>query len=148
MLPVTTVSDEGVFAALFLYRSIVWMPYIAEQNKMITEKRWRRSNLARFLDAVLYQVVVFFVLLQAEKILDIFLNFAALRFLMDLQRLAFDAAMNGYITNYLQSAAFGVRKVSLKVRECDFRNSASKLFAICSFLVMFTCFFIVQYVLT
>lgn len=57
MLPVTTVSDEGVFAALFLYRSIVWMPYIAEQNKMITEKRWRRSNLARFLDAVLYQVV-------------------------------------------------------------------------------------------
>jgi len=148
MLPVTTVSDEGVFAALFLYRSIAWMPYIAEQNKMITEDRWHRSNQSRFLDAVLYQVVVFFVLLQAEKILDIFLNFAALRFLMDIQRLAFDAAINGYITNCLQSAAVDVREISLKVREDDFRTGASKLFVVCSFLVMFSCFFVVQYVIT
>ena len=65
MLPITVLAtDNGVLASMFIFVHLKWSPGIEEQNYLITKQRYLYSNIARSVDAILYQVVIFFVLLR------------------------------------------------------------------------------------
>lgn len=54
MLPITViVTDEGVLAALFIYRHMIYDEQVLEQHHLVTKKRYMGFNLLRFVDAIL-----------------------------------------------------------------------------------------------
>mmetsp|Transcript_2149 Transcript_2149/g.4599 ORF Transcript_2149/g.4599 Transcript_2149/m.4599 type:complete len:150 (+) Transcript_2149:576-1025(+) len=145
MLPVTViVNDEGVLAALFIYRHLVYNDEIIAQHHLLTRLRYIGFNLARFTDAILYQIVVFFVLMQASEVLDIFLNFAALRFLMEIDKVPFVVAANGYLTEELHEAAREVELIKLQGKVNDFRQHTTKIFFAFSLIAMIVGWTLVQ----
>ncbi|KAL7525992.1 hypothetical protein ACHAWF_001589 [Thalassiosira exigua] len=148
MLPVTViVTDEGVLAALFVYRHLIYEEKMAEIHPLMTEFRYRGCNLIRFVDAIVYQTVVFFVLMQAEEVLDVFLNFAALRFLMEIDTVAFTVAAHGYLTEELYKAAQEVSSVRLRGGDSEFRQRTAQAFFAFSLGAMVVTWVLVQYVL-
>lgn len=133
MLPISVlVTDSGVLTALFIYAHLKWSPEIEEQNQLATKKRYICANIVRFVDAVLYQVVIFFVLLQATEVLAVFLNFAALRFFMEIHTVAFEVARNGFLSVPLYRAATDVRRVQIKATSCDSTQRTARIFFVVS----------------
>ncbi len=133
MLPITVlVTDSGVLTALFIYAHLKWSPEIEEQNQLVTKKRYICANIIRFIDAVLYQVVIFFVLLQATEVLAVFLNFAALRFFMEIHTVAFEVARNGFLSVPLYKTAAEVRRIQIKATSSDSTQRTARIFFVVS----------------
>lgn len=148
MLPITViVNDEGILAALFIYCHLVYNDETIEQHHLLTRVRYIGFNLARFTDAILYQIVVFFVLMQAQEVLDIFLNFAALRFLMEIDKVPFVVAANGYLTEELHNTTKEVELIKLQGKVNDFRRHTTKVFFAFSLITMIVAWTLVQVVL-
>jgi len=138
ILPVTVLAtDSGVLTSVFVYEHLKWTPEIEKQNEFSTEKRYLCSNIARFVDAILYQVVIFSVLLQATEVLSVFLNFAALRFFMEIHTVAFEVARNGFLTVSLYKAAAKVRRMRIKSSNSDTAKRTAKIFFAVSLGSMF-----------
>jgi len=137
MLPITVlVTDSGVLTALFIYAHLKWSPELEEQNQLATKKRYIYSNIARSVDAVLYQAVIFFVLLQATEVLSVFLNFAALRFFMEIHTVAFKVARNGFLSVPLYKTAADVRRIQIKATSCDSTQRTARIFFLVSLGLM------------
>ena len=137
MLPVTVlVTDSGVLTALFINAHLKWSPEIEEQNILATKRRYIYANICRFVDAILYQVVVLVVLLQATEVLSVFLNFAALRFFMEIHTVAFQVAQNGFLTIRLYEAAADVRRIQIRATKCDSTQRTARIFFAVSLCIM------------
>eukprot|EP00984_Skeletonema_dohrnii_P015953 scaffold7000_cov156-Skeletonema_dohrnii-CCMP3373.AAC.12 len=147
MLPITVlVTDSGVLTAMFVYAHLKWSPEIEAQNQLATKKRYIYANIARSVDAVLYQVVIFFVLLQATEVLAVFLNFAALRFFMEIHTVAFEVARNGFLSVPLYKAAADVRRIQIKATRCDSTQRTARIFFVVSLTVMCVSWFLLSVV--
>ncbi|KAL7493820.1 hypothetical protein ACHAWT_002643 [Skeletonema menzelii] len=137
MLPITVlVTDSGVLTALFITAHLKWSPEIEEQNRLATRKRYIYANIFRFVDAILYQVVVLIVLLQATEVLSVFLNFAALRFFMEIHTVAFKVARNGFLSTPLYEAAADVRRIQIRATKCDSTQRTARIFFAVSLCIM------------
>ena len=133
MLPITVlVTDSGVLTALFICAHLKWSPEIEDQNQLATKKRYICANIVRFIDAVLYQVIIFFVLLQATEVLAVFLNFAALRFFMEIHTVAFEVARNGFLSVSLHKTAAEVRRIQIKATTFDSTQRTARIFFVVS----------------
>ena len=129
MLPITVfATDNGVLASMFIFVHLKWSPEIEEQNDLTTKQRYLYSNIARSVDAILYQVVIFFVLLQATEVLSVFLNFAALRFFLEIHTVGFEVARHGFLTVSLYKAAAKVGRIRIKATSCDTTERTAKIF--------------------
>jgi len=147
MLPITVlVTDSGVLTAMFIYAHLKWSPEIEAQNQLATKKRYIYANIARSVDAVLYQVVIFFVLLQATEVLAVFLNFAALRFFMEIHTVAFEVARNGFLSVPLYKAAADVRRIQIKATSCYSTQRTARIFFVVSLTVMCVGWFLLSVV--
>ena len=145
MLPITVlVTDSGVLTALFIYAHLKWSPEVEEQNKLATKKRYIYANITRSVDAVLYQVVIFFVLLQATDVLAVFLNFAALKFFMEIHTVAFEVARNGFLSGPLYKTAADVRRIQIKATSCDSTQRTARVFFAVSLSIMCAGWFYLQ----
>jgi len=137
MLPITVLAtDNGVLASMFIFVHLKWSPGIEEQNDLITKQRYLYSNIARSVDAILYQVVIFFVLLQATEVLSVFLNFAALRFFLEIHTVGYEVARHGFLTVSLYKAAAKVGRIRIKATSCDTTERTAKIFFAASLGVM------------
>lgn len=129
MLPITVLAtDNGVLASMFIFVHLKWSPGMEEQNDLITKQRYLYSNIARSVDAILYQVVIFFVLLQATEVLSVFLNFAALRFFLEIHTVGYEVARHGFLTVSLFKAAAKVGRIRIKATSCDTTERTAKIF--------------------
>lgn len=129
MLPITVfATDNGVLASMFIFVHLKWSPEIEEQNDLTTKQRYLYSNIARSVDAILYQVVIFFVLLQATEVLSVFLNFAALRFFLEIHTVGYEVARHGFLTVSLYKAAAKVGRIRIKATSCDTTERTAKIF--------------------
>eukprot|EP00985_Skeletonema_marinoi_P016157 scaffold8609_cov101-Skeletonema_marinoi.AAC.3 len=147
MLPITVlVTDSGVLTAMFIYAHLKWSPEIEAQNQLATKRRYIYANIARSVDAVLYQVVIFFVLLQATEVLAVFLNFAALRFFMEIHTVAFEVARNGFLSVPLYKAAADVRRIQIKATICYSTQRTARIFFVVSLTVMCVGWFLLSVV--
>jgi hypothetical protein len=129
MLPFTVLAtDNGVLASMFIFVHLKWSPEIEEQNPLTTKQRYLYSNIARSVDVILYQLVIFFVLLQATEVLSVFLNFAALRFFLEIHTVCYEVARHGFLNESLYKAAAKVGRIRIKATSCDTTERTAKIF--------------------
>jgi len=79
---------------------------------------------------------VLIVLLQATEVLSVFLNFAALRFFMEIHTVAFKVARNGFLSTPLYEAAADVRRIQIRATKCDSTQRTARIFFAVSLCIM------------
>jgi hypothetical protein len=105
MLPVAVAMQEDLISTYFLIANIKFCPSILKDNPGASYMKFNAANLCRGIDGVYSLVVNFIILMKAESVLSLFLNFAALQFLQRVDNSALDLAADGYLTNALEEAA-------------------------------------------
>ena len=83
--------------------------------------------------------------MQAQKVLDVFLNFAALRFLMEIDKVAFTVAADGYLSEEVQLIAKQIQTIKMKGNDSDFRYRTAQVFFSVSLVAMISAWAVVQY---
>ncbi|EED91900.1 predicted protein [Thalassiosira pseudonana CCMP1335] len=121
LLPVAVAIEEELITTFFIYSNLKWSETILELNCGAELWKYHVSNLARFLDGLMFLIVNITLLLQADDILSMFLNFAALCFVQTIDNLALHLARKGYLTEPLETVAGDVLLMKLP------RNHNSKL---------------------
>ena len=82
-----------------------------------TRLKWYLAHLLRFVVGVLGLVVAFFFILQGTEELDLFLNFAVVQFVSELDDIAFDLADRGVLAVRVQDATKRVKEVRMDYKK-------------------------------
>lgn len=104
VLVVVTLNDLHVSIGA---AALGWKPpFVFESSETgVTLWKWWMSTVLRFIEGCYLITVSFILLVQSTTILDIFLNFAALAFVSELDNLAFTMAAFGFVGRPLRDQA-------------------------------------------
>mmetsp|Transcript_10721 Transcript_10721/g.13076 ORF Transcript_10721/g.13076 Transcript_10721/m.13076 type:complete len:670 (+) Transcript_10721:1-2010(+) len=75
--------------------------------------KWAASNLCRFIEGFVGIMVAFIFIVQATEALDLFLDFAALTFVSELDNIGFVLAEKGYVPVHIQNAVKKVKSTRM-----------------------------------
>lgn len=84
-----------------------------EENAVASKWKWYLLNFVRFAIASLGLVVTFCFILQGTEVLDLFLDFAAVQFVSELDDIAFHLAKAGVLGDQMLDAAIKASQVEL-----------------------------------
>merc|ERR1712194_67624 len=114
LMPVAIVMQEELLTSFFIFSHLLYHPSIKKRHPGAYRWKYNVSQGARFLDGVIFLTINIGVMLtQQTDVLGLFLNFAALMFLSDIDNVALKVCLDGYWTQALQDTAQDV--VDMKV---------------------------------
>lgn len=89
---------------------------IQKQNPGSSYCKFILANAIRFFEGFYTIALCTLMIIQADNVLDIFMNFAAVAFVSELDNLAFDLAENGLCGKYLEASCEKVQETKMKVQ--------------------------------
>ena len=113
LLPVAVAIQDDLISAYYIFVNIEYSQSIQTQNPCAYKWKFRASNLFRCIDGFFSLLVNFSVLMSATEVLSLFLNFAALQFLQNIDNVALTLAAEGYFSNNLETVANHVIQAKL-----------------------------------
>jgi hypothetical protein len=120
MLPVAVAMQEDLIATYYLIGNIKYCATVRLRSPDARKWKYHTANIARGIDGMYSLLVNFVVLLRADDILTLFLNFAALQFLQTIDNIALQLAASGFLTERLETVALTVKDTKLPKKNSKF----------------------------
>jgi len=116
LVPVAVTMQEDMMASFFFFANVMYNPEAIKISDVATKGRLYFCYTLRTIDGILSLFCNYFIMLMTERTLDVFLNFAALQFLYNIDDVFYEMAMKGFFGNDLEDHAAMVSKITLKRR--------------------------------
>jgi hypothetical protein len=121
-LLIAVVTQEDVMYTIELI-TVGYDPAILVSHPSATRAYWVVSCLVRFLEGAVGVAIAFVFIVQSSTVIDIFLNFAAVEFVANLDNLGFTLAAAGLIGRAAQAATREAKEIKLPLRKRKHRKS-------------------------
>mmetsp|Transcript_27617 Transcript_27617/g.57114 ORF Transcript_27617/g.57114 Transcript_27617/m.57114 type:complete len:496 (-) Transcript_27617:155-1642(-) len=144
LLPVAVAIEEELIVTFFIYSNLKWSPVILELNPYAYKYKYHLGNMMRLIDGLLFLFINTSLLLQAVDILSMFLNFAALQFLQEIDNIALHLARDGYLTENLEEVANDVTLMKLPRNHNGMLQVLDSLLLFVTFVVLVVAWVLVQ----
>ncbi|KAL7559879.1 hypothetical protein ACA910_005377 [Epithemia clementina (nom. ined.)] len=136
ILPVAVAMQDDLISTFFLVANIKYSPLVKMQNPHATKWQFHVANLCRGLDGMYSLFVNFVVLLKATEVLSLFLNFAALQFLQNIDNVAVRLCAEGYLTERLEEVASSVLSTKLPNKHNKVHRSMDSILFISTYAAL------------
>lgn len=139
--------QEDLIATYYLLSNLKYCPSVRNQSPDATKWKFYAAIICRAIDGVYSLMVNFMVLIAAEEVLTLFLNFAALQFLQTIDNIALDLAAAGYLSDKLERVARMVKQAELPKRgDGNYLKVLDTVFFVATFgvLLVFWILFVVS----
>lgn len=136
MLPVAVSLQSDLIATYFLIANIKYDPLLKPENPNANVIKFYVANICRGIDGLYSLAVNFVILLKAETVLSLFLNFAALQFLQHIDDLALEMAAKGYLSSRLEEVALRVQNAKLPRRHHKILNLMDTVLFLSTFFAL------------
>ena len=146
MLPIAVAIQEDLTAFFFTIANVEYSDQIELVFPGATCFKFYVANFFRGLDGFYSLLVNFVILLKAETVLSLFLNFAALQFLQTIDNIALHLCMDGYLFDRLEHVAHQVTKVKLPRKKDSFFNILDSVFFTMSYVGILVAWVVVNFV--
>jgi hypothetical protein len=146
MLPVAVAMQEDLIATYYLLANIKYCQSVRLKNPDARKWKYNVANFARGLDGMFSLLVNFVVLLKADSILPMFLNFAALQFLQTIDNIALQLAASGFLTERLEEVALAVKDCRLPKKHNVYYKALDSVFFISTVFLLFIAWLLIIFV--
>lgn len=120
MLPVAVAMQDDLTATYYLIANVKYCESVKTPvTRSASAWKFHVATLCRAIDGIYSLLVNFLVLVTADHVLSLFLNFAALQFLQTIDNIALELAADGYLTDRLEVVAQHVKSAQLPKRSDD-----------------------------
>jgi hypothetical protein len=134
MLPIAVAIQEDLTAFFFTVANVHYSHEIQGAFPDATCSKFYLANAFRGFDGCFSLAVNVVILLKANSVLALFLNFAALQFLQTIDNIALHLCLDGYLFDRLEQIAHQVMQVRLPRRVDSSHNTLDSLFFFLSFM--------------
>jgi len=117
LIPVNIAVQEEIVISFWLFANVRYCDEVKKFHPGATQTQFRIANTMRFIDGFMFLFVNSTLLFQAKKVLEAFLNFAALQFIFSIDNVAFELARMGYLTVRLEQVANEVSETKLPLTD-------------------------------
>ena len=124
LIPVAVAMQEDMMYSFFFYANVIYCPKIMDVAECATKGRFYFSYLLRTIDGILSLFSNYFIMLITPVTLDVFLNFAALQFLYDIDDVFYELVTQGFFGDNLESYAKICEDITMERR---FGNDNTKI---------------------
>jgi len=129
MLPVAVAMQADLISTYHLIANIKYSKHVLDKHPYAVKWKFNFASFLRGVDGLYSLLINFVILMKATDVLTLFLNFAALQFLQQIDDIALTLAANGYLSDGLEEVAQDVMKTRLpKKHNVFFRALDSALF--------------------
>lgn len=139
MIPVAVAIQEDLISSFALIANIKYDKRIMRVCPGATSNKWVFASSCRILDGFYSLSINFVLLLQAEAILPLFLNFAALQFLQTIDNVAFNLSVNGYLPGNIERIAIAATKLKLPKKESELMSKLDSGLFLLTYFLMVVC---------
>ena len=111
-----------------------------------TQFQFWLANFLRLSEGLLVVVVSFFFIVQADNVLDIFLNFAAIEFVAELDNLGHRIAAEGWIGNPIKDLAKNLKDTTLPAKKAQqkWTCNVNRILLLVLLLVLYVCWGVLE----
>lgn len=145
MLPIAVAIQEDLCAFFFTVANVQYSPEIKQVFPGASYQKFMIANLFRGLDGFYSLLVNIVILLKADTVLTLFLNFAALQFLQTIDNIALHLCLDGYLGERLETIAFKVTQVKLPRKKNAFLNMLDSAFFMLCFVGLLAAWVWIQF---
>ena len=96
-------------------RSSISMIAVGFDNHLCDKRKFMLANSCRFVEGFLTTFVAFLFIVRSNSVLEIFVNFAAVEFISNLDNLAFELAVTGYVGKSVKQLALKAAGIQLDI---------------------------------
>lgn len=146
MLPIAVAIQEDLTAFFF---TIANVQYSSDIQKVFPDAscfKFYCANFFRGLDGFFSLLVNVVILLKADTVLGLFLNFAALQFLQTIDNIALHLCLDGYLFDRLEQIAYQVTQVKLPRKTSSVFNTFDSLLFMLSFVGIVVAWVLIHFV--
>lgn len=145
MLPVAVAMQEDLIATYYLLANIKYCHTVRLKSPDARKWKYNVANIARGIDGFYSLLVNFVVLLKADSILPMFLNFAALMFLQTIDNIALQLAASGFLTERLECVALAVKDCRLPKKHNVYYKALDSVFFISTVFLLFIAWSVIYF---
>jgi hypothetical protein len=145
MLPVAVAMQEDLIATYYLIANIKYCPTVRLISPAARKWKYSIANTMRGIDGMCSLFVNFVVLMTADEILPMFLNFAALQFLQTIDNIALQLAAAGYLTEQLEHVALTVKATKLPKKHSKFFRALDSVLFLSTFLLLLVAWIVISF---
>lgn len=145
MLPIAVAIQEDLTAFFFTIANMEYSTQIQAVFPGASVQKYYAANFFRGLDGFYSLLVNFVILLKAETVLSLFLNFAALQFLQTIDNIALHLCIDGYLFERLEHIAHQVTRVKLPRKKNSIFNVLDSVFFIICYIGILIAWIVVLY---
>ena len=116
LVPVAVAMQEDMMYSFFFYANVIYSPECLKHSKSATMNRFIFSYTLRTIDGILSLFSNYFIMLITPVTLDVFLNFAALQFLYDIDDVFYELVTQGFFGDVLEGYSKICRRITMERR--------------------------------
>lgn len=146
MLPIAVAIQEDLTAFFFTIANVQYSSEIQKVFEDATCCKFYTANFFRGLDGFFSLLVNVVILLKADTVLGLFLNFAALQFLQTIDNIALHLCLDGYLFDRLEQIAYQVTQVKLPRKTNSVFNTFDSLLFMLSFVGIMVAWVLIHFV--
>eukprot|EP00977_Amphora_coffeiformis_P010886 scaffold2558_cov172-Amphora_coffeaeformis.AAC.17 len=145
MLPVSVAIQEDLTHFFFTVANVHWSKEILEVFPDATCFKFFTASFFRGIDGFFSLLVNFVILLKADTVLTLFLNFAALQFLQTIDNIAFHLCIDGYLFETMETLANQVTEVKLPRKVHSVLNVFDSALFLLSYIGILLAWIVIQF---
>lgn len=145
ILPIAVAIQEDLTAFFFTVANVQYSREIQDAFPDASCFKFYLANFFRGIDGFFSLLVNIVILLKAETVLSLFLNFAALQFLQTIDNIALHLCLDGYLFDRLEYIALQVTEVKLKRKMHSIFNTFDSLLFLLSYLGILVAWIVIQF---
>jgi hypothetical protein len=119
MLPVAVSIQDDLMSIFYVFANLKYCNSVRAGNPAANKLKFQIATLSRAIDGFYSLAVNFMILVSATEVLSVFLNFAALMFLQNIDNIAVELAAQGFLTDRLEAVALEMKLAELPKRRTD-----------------------------
>jgi len=141
LIPITVAMQEDLMAVYAGLANARYDPKVLDISPNATKTKFALAYLLQLIDGLLSLVVNFFVMLTTADVLDVFLQFAALHFLQDIDDVFYALVEKGFFGDGMEHMATVCKQVSWPRRAgtTKFSQFLTNLDTLLFFFTFFVC---------
>ena len=117
LIPVAIVTQEELITSFFIFSKLKYSPEVKQRHPGAKKWKYVVAHSTRLFDGLMFLFInIAVMLLQENDVLGLFLNFAALMFLQEIDNIALKVCSDGYWTRSLQESAQDVVDMKFAIR--------------------------------
>jgi len=122
MIPVAVAMQEDLTSSFYLFANVKYSSEVLEANPFALQWKYHLVCLMRGIDGIYSLMVNFLILLKGREVQEVFLNFAALHFLQQIDDVALKMAADGFLNDEQEEQAYRVMQVRMPQKKNKVRK--------------------------